>query len=63
MTHHRPSTLDTTDVLDETGNDLFTLGRVRDLGVELNTEDRLALVGDSGPWGGRGMGDNFEVGR
>jgi len=63
VTHHAPASSDTTDVVDESSNDLLSLRAVRHLRVELHAENRLRLVRDGGVRGSGGRGDGDEVGR
>jgi len=61
-THHAPSGLDLTDVLDESSNNLLSFRAVGDFRVELNTVDRFCFVGDSSVRGSRGGSNGGEVG-
>lgn len=58
---HTPAVSDTTDILHKRSNDLLTPGGVRNLGVELDTINRLGFVGDGGERGSRGGRDGDKV--
>jgi hypothetical protein len=61
--HHRPVLAGLADVDDKVLDDLLALGRVGNLGVELDAEDRPRLVGDGSKGRRRRLGDRDKVGR
>lgn len=61
-TLHAPTVPNTADVLHKGGNDFLAPGGVRNLGVELDTVNRLGFVGDRSVRGSRGGSDGDKVG-